>query len=164
MADCSCKGANPNCFKCGGLGAASLGEPSRARSQSYTELVSSLNAMAREPVRRRTAPKQFRNLQREIRGTASQQDATPANATCTCPLCGTLVKVKNLPRHNRKAHSGVRTVGNTLGKLRQATGAITSRKIKRRTASSGTLKATRGPNKKRHGGTWFVQGGLCNGR
>lgn len=166
MGECSRRGANPNCFKCGGLGASSLAEPGQAKRKSYDELLSSLQAIAREHCRKRRTLSQSRSRQPDAHDPCPlrQRDGLSGSIFCTCPLCGDSVKAKNLPRHNRKAHSGTRSVGNLFGRLREAGGPITNEKPKRGTPSYTKSKVTQGSNKKRPRGGWFVQGGLCNGR
>lgn len=148
MAECSCRGRNPNCFKCGGLGAASLVEPGRPAEKSYADLLSSLASIAREPGRRRAASSQFRSSQSKI----------------TCSLCGTLVNAQNLARHNRKVHSGTQSTAKVPARSRPQSRPITRVKTPRAARSgrkSNVLQRTGG---KRSSSPWFVQGGLCNGR
>lgn len=158
MAECSCRGGNPNCFKCGGLGASSLAGPGQTREKTYGELLSSLEAIARERPRKWRVPKQLANPP------LCQQDGASANATGTCSICGSLVKVKNLSRHNRKVHSGPQPVARSPKKSRRPSGAMTYGNRKNSSPSVMKSAVDLGSNSKRRRGGPFVQGGLCNGR
>lgn len=123
--ECSCRGENPNCFKCGGtglvdskhgqigrpatpLGKTFLAEPTKLTSASQREKVKANDSFLSDAEIAGLAYKRYKKAQERIAKSKEKIAAEklvniPTSAWTVCPFCE--AKVKNLDKHFRKSHT-----------------------------------------------------------
>ena len=123
--ECSCRGENPNCFKCGGtglvdskkgqigrpatpLGKTFLAEPPKLTTTSPRAKVKTNDTFLSDAEIVGLAHKRYKKAQERIARTkekiaAEKLTSIPTSAWTVCPFCE--AKVKNLDKHFRKSHT-----------------------------------------------------------
>lgn len=123
--ECSCKGENPNCFKCGGTGLVAstkdqLGRPAPPLGKTFlTETPQATPTFERKKVKTGSgfysdaeiagiAQKRYEKAKERIEKNkeklaAEKLTSIPTSVWSVCPFCE--AKVKNLDKHYRKSHT-----------------------------------------------------------